>query len=497
MDAKELQALIDSTEHSVAIGELKDGRNTTEPEAEIYGKQLEPEGHDVNDRVKRRDKKVKVDVNDFDMLEDDDRKNIKTVTGTEGDKENYRLEPVARVALAIQKLIVKRAVAFTFGNPVTLNAEPEEGSKEPDVLRSVKKVLFDSKSRTINRKVARTIYSTTEAAELWYPVERKHKKYGFDSNYKLRVAVFSPLKGDHLYPYFDESGDMIAFSREYTVEDNKGVKRTYFETYTAEKHYRWILSATQWQLIEGFPKTNIIGKIPVIYGQQPAVEWADVQNLIDRLEKLLSNFADTNDYHASPKIVTKGEIRGWAKKGEAGAVIEMEEGGEASYLSWQQAPEAVKLEVETLLRMIYTITQTPDIAFDSVKGLGAVSGVALKLLFMDAHLKVQDKMEIFDDYLQRRLSVIQAFLGIMNAKDEEYSGACESLAIEPEIIPFMIEDEAANVNLLLAANGQKAIASRKTTVQQLGWVNDVDTEIAQIEQEEAAAGYSDVLEPSY
>ncbi len=76
---------------------------------------------------------------------------------------------------------------------------------------------------------------------------------------------------------------------------------------------------------------------------------------------------------------------------------------------WAQAPESVKLEIETLLRMIYTITQTPDIAFDSVKGIGAVSGVALKLLFMDAHLKVQDKCEVFDDYLQRRLSVIQAF----------------------------------------------------------------------------------------
>lgn len=51
----------------------------------------------------------------------------------------------------------------------------------------------------------------------------------------------------------------------------------------------------------------------------------------------------------------------------------------------------MKLEIDTLLRMIYTITQTPDISFDTVKGIGAVSGVALKLLFMDAHLKVQDK----------------------------------------------------------------------------------------------------------
>ena len=177
-------------------------------------------------------------------------------------------------------------------------------------------------------------------------------------------------------------------------------------------------------------------------------------------------------------------------------MIEGDEGATAQYLSWAQAPEAVKLEIETLLRMIYTITQTPDISFDSVKGLGAISGVALKLLFMDAHLKVRDKREIFDDYLQRRLSIIQAFLAKMNAKDSAFAAACESLTIEPEIVPFMIDDEQAQVNLLMSATGQKAIVSRKTAVQQLGWVNDTEAELEQIEAEENPSLYSDIMEPT-
>ncbi|NCB42905.1 MAG: phage portal protein [Clostridia bacterium] len=496
MNIKEINALLASDEHSTVIAELKNGRNTTEPEAEVYIKELSPKGHDVMNPAIRRDKKVKLDPTDLD-IDTDEQQNVKVVTNGNGESENYRIEPVARVALAIQKLIVKRAVAFTFGNPVTLNAEPEEGSKESDVLQAVKRVLFDTKSRTINRKVARSIYSSTEAAELWYPVEKATNNYGFASKYKLRVAVFSPLKGDKLYPYFDETGDMLAFSREYVIKDRTGVKHSYFETYTDAEHRLWTLESNQWQLVEGYPKKNQIGKIPIIYGQQPAVEWEDVQGLIDRLEKLLSNFADTNDYHASPKIFTTGTILGWAKKGESGAVIEGEEGATAQYLSWAQAPESVKLEIDTLLRMIYTITQTPDIAFDSVKGIGAISGVALKLLFMDAHLKVQDKMEIFDDYLQRRLAIIQAFLAQMNAKDKAFTDACGSLSIEPEIVPFMIEDEAANVNLLLSATGNnKAICSRKTAVQQLGWVNDTEAEIEQIEAEENAASYTDIMEPT-
>lgn len=495
MNVEELIKLLQESEPTVAIGELRNGRLTALPKAETYNLQLEPETHDVNDRAKRRDKKVKVDLTDPDALQGEDVMNVTPGADAEA---SFRLEPVARVAIALQKLIVKRAVAFTFGKPVLLNAEPQEGTAEEDVLKDVKRVLFDAKSRTLNRKVARSIYSSTEAAELWYPVEIKdpNSRLGFNSRYKLRVAVFSPLKGDILYPYFNEAGDMLAFSREYIIKDARQVEHRFFETYTESAHYRWQLDGSTWRLIEGFPKQNVIGKIPVIYGQQPEVEWADVQNLIDRLEKLLSNFADTNDYHASPKIFTKGEIHGWAKKGESGAVIEGDENADAKYLSWDQAPESVKLEIETLLKLIYTITQTPDISWDSVKGLN-VSGVALKLLFMDAHLKVQDKCEIFDDYLQRRLSVIQAFLKVMNAGNAAFGAACESLIIEPEVVPFMIDDDASLINQLTAATGNKAIMSRRTAVQTLGYVDDIDSECEAIDAEEGAASYADITEPTF
>lgn len=145
------------------------------------------------------------------------------------------------------------------------------------------------------------------------------------------------------------------------------------------------------------------------------------------------------------------------------------------------APESVKLEIETLLRMIYTITQTPDISFDTVKGIGAISGVALQLLFMDAHLKVQDKSEIFSDYLQRRVNVLKAFFKQAHL---EWSKACDNLIIEPEIVPYIIEDELSKINILTSANGNKQIASRRATIQRLGWADNVDEEEKAIINEE-------------
>lgn len=492
-----IEELIASGQYSAAITELMSGRLTPLPHTADNASQYDPKLHDINDPQKRPDKLVVIDK-DSDEYGEVKNINVNVEMTTE---QGFRIEKVARIALAIQKLIVKRAVAFTFGHPVNYNANPQN-EDEKALLNAINRVFHDVKERTLNRKVARSLYSTTEVAELWYPVETEeaHNLYGFKKNLKFRVALFSPAFGDVLYPYFDDNRDLIAFSRQFTKKGNDMVTRTYFETYTKNEHYLWTTqglegqSRQDWELVEGYPKKLAIGKIPVIYAHQPEVEWADVQSLIDRLEKLLSNFADTNDYHASPKIFVKGKILGFARKGEAGAIIEGEEGAEASYLSWQNAPESVKLEIDTLLRLIYTITQTPDISFDTVKGIGAVSGVALQLLFMDAHLKVQDKTEIFADYLQRRANLLKAFMAKANVT---WKTSADSLIIEPEITPYIIQDEESKIRILQAANGGRAVASRKSTVRRLDWADDVDAELADIQADEERDNIYTQGEPTF
>lgn len=488
----------EGTDLQAVVAELRNGRITEQPRTIEYAAQIDPKEHDVMDSKKRPDKLVIVDKN-----ADDYGEVLNVNPNAELQREGARLEPVARIALAIQRLIRDRAVSFTFGNPVTYNCTPADDT-ETAILQAIKRVFYDVKISTVNRKAARNIYGTTEVAELWYQVEgEEHDLYGFTTKKKFKVALFSPAFGDTLYPYFDENRDMVAFSREFKRKGADLKSRTYFETYTKDYHYLWSCENKedgqangQWELAAGYPKKLAIGKIPIVYGCQPKVEWEDVQSLIERLEKLLSNFADTNDYHASPKIFVEGKIIGFARKGEAGGIIEGEEGAKASYLSWQSAPESVKLEIETLLKMIYTITQTPDISFDTVKGIGSVSGIALKLLFMDAHLKVQDKCEIFNEYLQRRINIIKAFLKVANKKQEGWATAADHLIVEPIITPYIIEDEQSKVNILTAANGNKAIASRRTTVQRLGWTDDPDKEIEEIDAEEAGEAYTDLTEPT-
>lgn len=481
-----IEEIFKKTTANDVISELKSSRFIPQPDVEEAKKALNPKLHDVNDPIKRPDKRVKVDA-------DNDADSAQKVITTDGEAVNFRTEKVARVAIALQKLIIKRAVSFCFGNPPKYNATPKNDNEQA-VLYALNRILVDVKSKSMNRKIARAIFGFKECAEYWYtvPVNKSHSKYGFPAQHKLRCALFSPEYGDTLYPYFDETGDMVAFSRAFSRKGDNGNAVDYFETFTDKEHWLWMNGANGYEVAPGYPKPIAIGKIPVIYGHQPYFETEDVDKLIDRLEHLLSNFADTNDYHASPKIFTTGQINGWSKKGESGAVIEGEEGATMQYVSWQNAPESVKLEIETLLKLIYTISQTPDISFDAVKGLGAISGVALKLLFMDAHLKVQDKGEIFDDYLQRRVNVILAYIGQINTTLEN---DCENIIVEPELVPYMLVDELEELNYWLTANGNKPVISQEESVEGAGISKNVEATMQKIKDQTANENSFTVGEP--
>ncbi len=483
MKKEEFQVILQNTSVSEIVEKIKKTRTDSQPDIAAINNQLNPANHDVMNESIRPNKQVKIDSN-----------NTETATYTsnsETTETDTRIEKVARIAIAFQKLIVKRAVSFTYGNPLILNYEPQSDS-EKTVLNGIKKILLKNKETSLNRKIGKAMFSCTEAAEYWYPIEEQNAKslYGFDTKYKLKSAVFSPLKGDILYPTFDDYGDMIAFSREFTKEvDDKEV--VFFETYTDSQHFMW--NITDKKAVEGFPKKIELGKIPIVYGKQEQTEWEDVQSMIDRLEKLLSNFADTNDYHASPKIFIKGQLVGFGRKGEAGAIIEGDEGSDAKYLSWQQAPEAVKLEIETLLNLIYSLTQTPNLSFESVKGLGNISGRALKLLFLDAHLKVQEKQEVLSEYHTRRINLIKTYIGNFN---NGLKATCDSMDIEPEINPYMLDDEETKVDILVAATGGKPILSQKTAVGQLNYTNDPEKEYERILEEEQSINMIEKLEPT-
>ncbi len=444
-------------------------RTDTPPDPDEINKKYNPFEDPVFDKSKRPDKQIKNDP--------------------ESPERVTKIEEVNRIALSLPKTIINRAVSFLFGNDVDLDYDADTDTKEA-VAKAVKKVLSDNYSFALNREVARSVFKNTEVAEYWYTVESEgFNGYGFPYNRKIRKSVFSAKNGDELFPLFDSTGDLIAFSRKYYIKQPDGTRTDYFETFTDEQKQIWEkVKGGGWQT--GDPEENPINRIPIVYARQEQTEVEDVIPLIRRLNKLLSNFAEINDYNAGPKLLFTGRLKGMPNRSDGGQVLEGEKGSDAKYLSWEHAPESVKLEIETLINQTYSLTQTPDISFQNVKGISNVSGVALKLLFLDAHLKVKDKEEIFIPYLQRRNKIIASYLAEMNVS---WKKEALQMNIRPVITPYMIDDLMNDVNTYITATGGKPVMSQKKAVSMLGIVSDVDQEMERIDEESRNSSISDVF----
>lgn len=421
---------------------------------ETYLKQLDPTQHDVKDPVKRPDKQ---------------KKDGNTTTPV----------PVARLPLATQKLIVSRAAAFLCGRPIQLQSNPIDDA-QIGFAAVIQKIWDDNKLGFKSMNLAELMMGETECAELWY-MQPVTDDYWFETaadgaKFKPRMKILANSYGDELYPVFDQYGDMIAFGRGYKVKV-AGQDQERYDIYMADKTYKGVKGEAGWEVIT---EPNPALKIPVIYYSQPAPEWADVQALIDRQELQLSNLADTNDYFGSPIVFVEGEISGFADKGESGKVLQGKSGAKAQYLTWDRSPESVKLELETLKKNIHQLTDTPDISIEEMKGLGTFSGVALRLLFLPAHLKAAKKEGIFGEGVQRRINYLKSAMASVQTSLQ----AVASMQITPKFEYYLPTNEAETVELLTSAVGAgKAIMSQESAVRANPLVADPTAEIQKMTDE--------------
>jgi hypothetical protein len=425
-------------------------------DVETFLKQLDPDQHDVVANKLKRPDKQKTDSNG----------STSTV-------------PVARLPLTIQKLIVNRAAAFLCGRPIQLQSDPVDDS-QIGFTAVIQKVWDDNKLGFKSITLAEIMMGETECAELWYMVPAE-EEYWFETaaegaKFKPRVKILANSYGDKLYPVFDQFGDMIAFGRSYKIKV-AGQDQECYDIYMADKTYLGRKGESGWEVTQ---EPNPAKKIPIIYYSQPSPEWADVQALIDRLETQLSNLADTNDYFGSPIVFVEGDVVGFADKGDTGKVLKGTPGAKAEYLTWDRSPESVKLELESLKKYINQLTDTPDISIEEMKGLGTFSGVALRLLFLPAHLKAARKEGIFGEGIQRRINYLKASMASAQTSFQSVVG----MQIKPRFEYYLPQNEQEMVDLLTTAVGVgKPIMSQESAIRANPLVTDPDAEIQKMTDE--------------
>ena len=297
------------------------------------------------------------------------------------------------------------------------------------------------------------------------------------------------MNGTKLYPLFDEQGDLVAVSVEY-LRKVKKTEMQFFETYTAEKHFKWANDTANggWKelTVEGGEDIEIM-KIPAIYNYRPTPVYHGLTGLRKEIEYALSRNSDVIAYNSAPVLKVAGGIQGEERKGEERRIVRVANGGDVSYVSWQQSIDALKYHVDTLLKLFFMQAQVPDISFENMKALGNIGYDARMTLLMDAHLKIGDESGNWLEFLDREVNVVKAFLKSINIK---LADEVDNVDVENIITPFIQNDRKGLIDTLTAANGGKAVMSQLDSIRELGDSKDPEATLKQIQEEDNASSAS-------
>ena len=460
---------------------LKKGRKTEHPNAHALYNDWNPNRHEiVIDEEKYP--KIKITTKPEERITD-------PTTGKEYIEPAVKKEVEPnRIALPIEQDIVNIQTAFTVGTEPTLDCQPDQS--EESLLSALKQVFKKNKLKYQNKKVVRAWLSEQEVAEYWYVVKDdgfwaklKRKVAGIfgksKPEYRLKSTIWSPFRGDKLYPFFNDNGDLVALSREYKKKDLDDVEITCFMTITKDMVYQWELTSNwtdKGSFAHGFKK------LPVIYMYRPEAYCEKIKSLRVRLEKLLSNYADCIDYHFFPILMLFGDVQNFSGEFKNRVVELTGQGANAQYLTWSQTSETVKLELDQLIEKIYSMTGTPRISFENLKGSGNIlSGVAFRYAFMGAHMAVENHTEVVGEFMQRRVNFLISALGSINASLE---AASETIDVDVQIQPYTIDNLMDNIEIAVKAI-QGGVWSQEHGIMFAGNIDNLQDELNQIKEEQA------------
>ena len=484
-DINEVLALQDINQK---IYYLKKGRKTELPDAVKLYNDWNPNRHEIiTDEEKYP--KIKVTLKP-------EKKYTDPTTGKEHiEPEKKKLVDPNRIALPIEQDIVNIQTAFTVGTEPTLDCKPEQS--EEGLLAALKQVFKKNKIKYQNKQAVRSWLSEQEVAEYWYVVKDdgfwsklKRKVAGIFGKsmpeYRLKSVLWSPFRGDKLYPFFDDNGDLVALSREYKKKGLDDDETECFMTVTKDMVYQWELDS-DWQDRGSF--RHNFKKMPIVYMYRPEAYCEKIKTLRIRLEKLLSNYADCIDYHFFPILMLFGDVQNFSGEFKNRIVELTGMSADARYLTWQQVPDTIKYEAETLLSQIYGLTNTPRISFDSLKGTGnAVSGVAFDYVFMSTHLNVENLNEVVGMFMQRRVNFLVSALGSLNSNLAE---ASETIDIDVQMQPYRLEDLAEKIDTAIKAKDGE-LWSQETAIAFVGNVDSVVDEVKKMQEEQQQKQDADI-----
>lgn len=355
---------------------------------------------------------------------------------------------------------------FLLGNPVKwMKKDGSDDAYEmfTDFLKSQR---FDSNMRKSKRMAG----AETESAKL-YHVFRNDRT----NDINVKTVVLSRQTGYRLRPLFDQYGNLTAFAYGYRLREN-GRTVEHWDIQTPDLLFYCKKGKLGWE-VESFP--NPTGKINVIYYNQPKA-WDGAEPRLKREEMLDSKVADTNNYFADPIAAASADvINAMCDPDKPGKLIQLAgANSKFEYVNPPQNSESRAAEKQDLHDSILFDTFTPDFSFEKIKGMGTLSGDAIKNAMVLGFIKRDNLKEIYEEMVDREKNVI---LGILKYMHPEMASDFDSLDIEFEFAePFTQDKEKTWTSITSLYSG--GLISLEQAVSMLALTDAPEEEVERIKQ---------------
>lgn len=300
-----------------------------------------------------------------------------------------------------QRYINEVELFFLLGNPIVWKKEDGDDDAYKLFLDFLREQRFDATMR----KAKRLAGAETQSAKL-YHVYRDEKNNAM----MVRTVVLARQTGYKLRPMFDQYGNLRAFAYGYTLTE-RGKNVEHWDIQTPDFLFFCKKATLGWD-VQTYE--NPTKKINLIYYHQPKA-WDGAEPRIRREEMLDSKAADTNNYFADPiATATADVIQSMTSPEAVGKLIQLTSpNSQFGYVNPPQNSEARKAEKQDLNDSILFDTMTPDFSFEKIKGMGTLSGDAIKNAMILGFIKRDNRKEVYEELVDREKNLVLSILSYL------------------------------------------------------------------------------------
>lgn len=363
-----------------------------------------------------------------------------------------------------QRYINEVELFFLLGNPIRW--KKENGSD--DVFRLFTDFLKNTRFNSTMRQAKRLAGAETESAKI-YHLYRDDKT----GDRQVKSMVMARSNGYKLRPLFDQYGNMNAFAYGYKLKE-RGKTVQHWDIQTPDMLFYCRKGNIGYE-VETYP--NPTGKINVLYYHQPKA-WDGAEPRLNREEILDSKVGDTNNYFSDPIAVASADvIQMMSDPNKPGKLIQCQGvNSKFEYVNPPQSSETRDAEKQDLNDSILFDTFTPDFSFDKIKGMGTLSGDAIKNAMILGFIKRDNRKETYEELVDREKNLI---ISILKYLHPDKATELDRLEISFDFSEPFVEDKQktwASIGKLYT----DGIASLEQVVQMLALTDAPEEEIERI-----------------